>query len=149
MNEIKIRFANFSDLDGVIVLSKAFEKEDCCNGILANTKEDLKGKAVAVAKSAESIIGYALGTFEVKEKDTSKFKKGEKSFCLEEIYIDKNFRQNGVGEKLLAFMETCAKREGCTLFETTAVSKDYKRLLSFYIEKSGMDFWYAQLIKKI
>ena len=76
-------------------------------------------------------------------------KKGQKSFYIEEIYIDKKYRNSGVGLKLFEFIENYAKQNNCDLLETTAVSKDYEKLLNFYIKKLNMNFWSANLIKKL
>lgn len=148
-NKIKIEFAKEFEVDELVRLSKAFEQEKCCNGIIADDKDFFIKKKVAVAKIDTSIVGYCYGIFEIKTKDTSKYKKGQKSFYVEELYVDARHRNKEIGRKLFCFIERYAKENGCDFIETTAVSKDYKRLLSFYIDKLDMDFWSAEIIKKI
>lgn len=149
MDNLIIEFAESGELNDIAELSKKFESEKCCNGIVADNKEFFSDKKVAVAKIDGSIVGYCYGTFEIKEKDSSKFKKGQKSFYIEELFVDKQFRNNEIGRTLFRFMENYAKENCCDLIETTAVSKNYKSILSFYIDKLDMEFWSAEIIKKL
>ena len=74
---------------------------------------------------------------------------GEKYFYLEEIFVLKDFRNMKIGENLFKFAEDYAKREGCKTMRLSAVSKNYNKLLKFYIEHLNMEFLSAYLIKKI
>lgn len=149
MINLKIKFAENSELEAIAKLSEKFEREKCCNGIVADDKDYFSDKKVAIAKVDDTVVGYCYGKFEIKEKSTSKFKKGDKSFYIEELYIDRPFRNNEIGRTLYRFMENYAKENGCDLIETTAVSKNYKSLLSFYIDQLDMEFWSAEIIKKL
>lgn len=104
---------------------------------------------MAVAKVDDKIVGYCYGKFEITNKNTSIFKKGQKLFYLEELYVDAQYRNNEIGQSLFLFIEQYAKENDCELIETTAVSKDYKSLLSFYIDKLNMEFWSAEIFKKL
>ena len=147
--DIKIEFAYENELENIEQLSKEFELEDCCNGIIADSKEDLLKKNIVVAKVDGEIIGYCYGSEEIKNRDTSFFKKGQKSFYIEEMYIKPQYRNKRIGTLLFNFIQDYAKSLGCELLETTAVSKDYEALLNFYINNMNMEFWTASLIKKI
>lgn len=149
MKNLKIDFAQSGEIFDVAKLSAKFEREECCNGIVADNQDYFSDKKVAVAKIDNTIVGYCYGKFEIKEKDTSKFKKGQKSFYLEELYIDKSFRNQEIGRTLYRFIESYAIENGCDWIETTAVSKNYKSLLSFYIDVLGMEFWSAEMIKTL
>lgn len=149
MKNLKIDFAQSGEIFDVAKLSAKFEREECCNGIVADNQDYFSDKKVAVAKIDNTIVGYCYGKFEIKEKDTSKFKKGQKSFYLEELYIDKSFRNQEIGRMLYRFIESYAIENGCDWIETTAVSKNYKSLLSFYIDILGMEFWSAEMIKTL
>lgn len=149
MKNLKIEFAQSGEIFDVAKLSAKFEREECCNGIVADNQDYFSDKKVAVAKIDNTIVGYCYGKFELKEKDTSKFRKGQKSFYLEELYIDKSFRNQEIGRMLYRFIESYAIENGCDWIETTAVSKNYKSLLSFYIDILGMEFWSAEMIKTL
>ena len=147
--EITIDFAQIEELPKVVELSKKFELENCCNGIIADDLEFFKSQRVAVAKADNDIVGYCYGNISTKAKTTSFCKQGEKSFYIEEIYIEKKYRNKKIGLALFKFMENYAISNGCSLIETTAVSKDYLKLLSFYINKLDMKFLSASLFKKL
>ena len=146
---ITISFAEKDDLCNIAKLSKNFEDEKCCYGIVSDSEEFFADKNVIVAKDDDTVIGYCYGSVSTKTRNTSFFTSGQQSFYIEEIYILKNYRNKQIGAKLFAFVEDYAKSLGCEILETTAVSKDYQRLFNFYINKMNMQFWSANLIKKI
>jgi len=146
---IKIEFAKNEETIFIEQLSKDFESEQCCNGIVADARDDLINKDIVVAKVDGCIVGYCYGVVEIKKNNTSFFKKGQKSFYIEEIYLMPQYRNKNIGSKLFTFIQNYAKSLGCEILETTAVSKDYESLLNFYINKMDMKFWSASLIKKL
>lgn len=147
--KISIGMANTNDIPCILKLCKDFERESCCNGIVAATKEELQNKDVFMIKADEKLVGYCYGYVEIKNRDTSFYKTGQNVFYLEEIFIAPDFRSKNLGSKLFKFVEKHAENIGCDFLETTAVSKDYKKLLKFYIDDLNMQFWHASLIKKI
>ena len=146
---LNIVFAKNNDIDEIVSLSRKFAQENCCNGIVADDTDFFIDKKVTIAKLDGIIVGYCYGKIEIKANDTSKYKKGQKCFYIEELYVDSQYRNNNIGQSLFKFIENYAKEIGCDYIETTAVSKDYKRLLSFYIDNLNMEFWSAKIIKKL
>ena len=75
---MEIRFATNNDLKFVEQLSKKFAEENCCNAIVADSVNFLKGKQIAVAIESNKIIGYGYGTIEfaTKNKDYIYLKSG-------------------------------------------------------------------------
>lgn len=146
---IEIKFAEKQDFKQIAKLSQDFEKENCCNGIKADPAEFFIDKNVVVAKQDNKVIAYCYGVVEIKTKNTSIYKKGQKSFYIEEIFVEAKFRSKNVGKQLFEFIENYAKSLNCQILETTAVSKDYKKLFNFYINKMDMNFWSANLYKSL
>ena len=144
-----IRFARESENKPISELSKKFSEENCCNGIIADNEDYFKNLDVAVILVDNTIIGYGYGTFETNKKDTTFTKKDELNFVLEEIYICKEYRNCNLGKNLFKFLTDYAKKQGCKTVQTFAVSKNYKALLHFYIDELKMEFWSANLIKKL
>ena len=144
---MEIRFAKSNELIEIEKLSKCFEKENCCNGIVSDTKDYYLDKTVAVVNN--EIVGYAYGKFETSKKNKSYVLKGEKIFYLEEMYILPEKRNLHIGEQLFNFLENYAKNQGASVIELNAVSKSYLKLLDFYINKLNMTFLSAYLYKKI
>ena len=146
---MQIRFAKKEDLKNVANLSESFAKEGCCNGIVADDEKYFEDRQIAIAVDKDVIIGYAYGEIETAEKDKSYIKKGDKVFCLEEMYVVQSKRNMNVGKKLYEFLENEAKKKGVSVIELNAVSKNYKRLLKFYLDDLDMKFLSAYLYKKL
>lgn len=149
MNNIIIRFNSKEDARKLADLSKQFAKENSCNAIIADDEVFFLNHKVAVAISNGKIVGYCYGKVEKEVKNRTYSQKNDFYFDLEEIYVLPKYRNCGVGQKLYNFVEDYAKKENCKTLRLNAVSKDYKRLLSFYIDKLKMNFWSAYLIKNI
>lgn len=144
-----IRFAKKEELKAIADLSAAFAKEGCCNGIVADDEKYFEDKQVAIALDKDIVIGYAYGEIEAAKKNKSYVKKGDKVFYLEEMYVVPSKRNKNVGEKLFKFLEKEARQKGAQVLELNAVSKDYKKLLKFYIEQMNMKFFSAYLYKEL
>ena len=149
MEEIKIRMAKASDYDNIADLSKQFADECCCNSIAAASEDFYKEKQVLVATSGTLIVGYLYFTIENDPVDTSYGKKEDLTLWIQELFVLPSYRKNGGGKMLFEKAEVIAQEKKCKSLRVYGVSKDYKRLLKFYIEKLGMDFWSALLIKNI
>ena len=146
---IMVRKSRKTDLPKIALLSKEFEQEFCCNGVVCDDEKFFQDKSVFVAEENNEIIGYGYGVFEIKKHSSPFYNVEEKCFYIEEMYVSKNFRNNGVGGKLFAELEKYAKENKADFIELSATSKDYKKLLSFYIEKLNLTFWSAQLYKRL
>ena len=146
---VEVRLCKENEIQYLVKLSKDFENENCCNNIKSDDYNYFKSIKVYVAVIDNEIIGYAYGKEDCENNERSYSKKGDKYFELEEIYVSKLFRSQGVGKMLYWYIEAMAKFNGCKTIRLNAVSKDYKRLLKFYIEELKMDFISAYLVKQI
>ncbi|MBE5745881.1 MAG: GNAT family N-acetyltransferase [Clostridiales bacterium] len=149
MNKIKIKFAKKSDSEELAKLSQLFFEEGSCNGIVADNKEHFENKNIIIALLNNKIIGYCYGEINIETKKRAFSNKDDKFYSLEEIFVIPEYRNLNIGQKLFEFAENYAKEKGCKTIQLNAVSKDYQKLLSFYIEKLNMNFWSAYLFKKI
>ena len=131
----------------LIALSKEWMDEDITNGLVENDENDLKEPCFA-AFNGERIIGYAFGHYYVRETKLSSIPIGSKCFELDELYVLKEYRSQGIGKALFDAIENEIKKEADYLTLPTS-TKDYKRILHFYIEEMGMDFHSAFLTKKV
>lgn len=145
----EIKFATKESLKEIEMLSKQFSEEGCCNCIKADNEKFLAKKEIAIYKTENKIVAYTYGTINKENKNRDYAKIGEKYFSLDEMYVIPSYRNLGIGKKLYKFLEEYAKLKNCKTLRLDAVSKDYEKLLSFYIKDLKMDFLSAYLIKKL
>ena len=125
----------------LIALSRDWERENSCRGYRENGEKDFEGRRVFTVREDGALLAYLLGMRCVEEKGTPYFE-------IEELYVVPRRRSQGIGRELFAFAENSLRGEAELLLLSTA-TKDWKRVLHFYLDELGMDFWSARLFKKI
>ena len=135
-------------IEQLISLSWDWEKENSCHGYVKNGREDLEGKRVFIATDGDGISGYLFGHYEIAEKKTSIYKSGTKYFEVDEIYVKPKLRNRGIGKKLFEYAEKQVSSDVEMIMLSTA-TKNFRAILHFYIDELKMEFWSAQLFKKI
>ena len=129
----------------LINLSEVWVNEDVSFGIIKNTKDDLK-EPLFIAKDKNKIVGYIFGHFYKTGKKTSYIEIGENCFDIDEIYVLKEYRNQGIGKKLFKAMEEFVKND-CLYITLATSTKNYEEILKFYTKMVGMTFHSAFLIK--
>ena len=142
----------FKELDettlrDLIELSKKWVAEDCSYGMVANTAKDIQ-KPLCVAVDNNKIIGYVFGHFYTMENKSSYIDIGSNCFSVDEIYVLPEYRNQGVGKELFKQMEKRVK-DSCLYVTLSTSTKDYKKILHFYVEELDMNFHSAFLIKSL
>ena len=140
---------NDKELEELIELSKKWEKEDITRGYKNNNKDDIIGKRVFVALENNKIIGYIFEEDGVSKNYHSIMIDGTKYFGIEEIYVLPEKRNLGIGKMLMDFVKTLAKEEGYEYIFLVTSTKDWNKVLDFYINKCDMTFYCASLVEKI
>ncbi len=74
---------------------------------------------------------------------------GEKYFGIEEIYVSPSKRDLGIGKGLMDFAKEIAKRDGYKYVFLVTSTKDWNKILDFYINKCDMTFYCASLVEKL
>lgn len=74
---------------------------------------------------------------------------GTTFFEIEELYVTPEHRGEGIGKKLFAYAEQTVQAEGIRYLMLSTATKNCKRILHFYLDELGMDFWSARLYKKL
>lgn len=146
---MEIKFLKEEDFSLVAELSKIFAEEGCCNNIIADSQEYYVGKKVLGCYNDGELVGYCYGEMLTEEKERSYAQVDDLYFELEEIYVLPEYRSQGAGRRLFGFIEGYVRACGCKTIRLNAVSKDYKKLLNFYIDIIGMEIISAYLIKRI
>ena len=135
---------NESVLEQLIRMSQIWEKEDSCYGYRSNTKEDIEGNRIFIAEENGEIIAYLFGHSAKSQNQSSIIPDGADCFEVMEIYVLPEYRNQGIGTKLFAFMEECISDEYVTLSTAT---KNWKAILHFYVEEAGMRVHSTRLFK--
>ena len=130
----------------LIDLSYIWEKEENTWGLRHNEKSDL-GKVCYVAIDKDKIVGYIFGDYSINETHQSFAKKGDMFFDVMELYVLPEYRNQGIGRKLFSLIEEEAQKEADFIVLSTA-TKDYRKILKFYLENVDMSFHSAFLFKK-
>ena len=145
--DITIREIDKSELSTIAEMSAAWENENGCYGYRRNETEYLEKFHIYVAEYAGEIIGYYFGDIETAENMRSIVPDGKRFFEIEELYIKPVFRSQGIGKMLLEHLETELLEKGVEIIFLSTATKDYKKILHFYIDEIGMSFWSARLFK--
>ena len=144
---IEIKRINVNECsEQLIELSKIWMEEDITNGLVPNELSDLK-EPCYVAFDGDKIVGYTFGHFYNADKKINTIKEGDKCFEIDEIYVLKEYRSQGIGRKLFQAIEE-EVHKGVEFITLPTSTKDYKKILSFYVEMMDMTFHSAFLYKK-
>jgi len=151
VRNIMVEIKKVTSLDDVaealIKLSIEWYNEDITNGLVSNSRDDLK-EPCYIAIVDNQIVGYIFGHFYNREKKSAVVPVDAKCFDVDELYVKKEYRSLGIGQKLYDALvnEVKSEAEYITLVTST---KDYKKILNFYADELGMTFHYAELVKKL
>lgn len=132
----------------LIALSRDWEGEDSCRGYRENGPEDLAGNRIFTAREDGALVGYLFGAVCRAEKDSSVMEKDAPYFEVEELYVVPERRSQGIGRQLFTSAEK-ALRGGSRWILLSTATKDWRKILHFYLDELGMDFWSARLFKKL
>ena len=148
---IKLREAELTDelLTTLIAMSAAWEAENSTHGYRTNDRSDIEGNRIFLAERNGEVLGYLFGHKTAAERANSIMEAGAAFFEIEELYVTPEHRSEGIGKKLFAFAEQTVQAEGISYLMLSTATKDCKRILHFYLDELGMDFWSARLYKKL
>jgi len=136
-------------LKKLISMSADWETEDSTYGYRKNDRSDIEGNRIFLAEQDGKLLGYLFGQEAKSERATSIMVDGTPYFEVEELYVTPECRNQGVGRALFQFVEQELKAVGIEYMMLSTATKNYKKILHFYIDELGMDFWSARLFKKL
>ncbi len=148
-SEYICRVAAPKDIPMVAQLSSDWENENNCRGYLGNEEDYLSGFRIFVAEAEGKVIGYIFGAAETSKDMGAIMPDNSTYFEIEELYIKPAYRSQGIGSALMRHLENTLAAEDIDKIVLSTATKDYKRILHFYIDEMGMSFWSAKLFKEL
>ena len=133
----------------LIELSGQWAAENSCWGYCQNGRKHIEGNRIFIAEENGEVIGYLFGQRHTAEEMCAVMPKGTEYFEVDELYVVPERRSTGIGSTLFCFMEDTVRAEGVSQLMLSTATKDHRRILHFYLEELGMEFWTAQLFKKL
>ena len=128
------------DRSAVLALSRAWAEENITYGYAPDGEKELEDYRCWVAEVGGRVVAYAAGQVETAARDSSIHRAGEQWFELEELYVDRAFRNCGLGGRLLDHMEEELRREGVKRLMLSGANRDQGPLLRFYLRR-GMTLY--------
>ena len=132
----------------LVGFSEAWAAENSCFGYRPNEKSDIDGNRIFFAEETDEVVGYLFGKVCRAKQMTSIMPEGTPYFEVEEIYVVREKRSQGIGEALFRYAENAVKGEAEYIVLSTA-TKNWKAIFHFYLDELDMQFWSATLFKKI
>lgn len=132
----------------LLALSAQWEAENCCYGYRKNGPADLAGRRIFGAFQNGALVGYLLGAVERSRSMGSVMPENTPCFEVEELYVRPERRSAGIGAALFRYAQEQAGQEAAYI-TLSAVSKNNRALLHFYVEELGMELWSARLFKRL
>lgn len=147
--EVRVLTLNEETIPQLLEMSMLWEKEDITYGYVHNEVSHMEGRTILGAYNNNKMVGYLFGRIEKLERRNSIIDENTAYFEIEEIYVLKHYRNQGIGCKLFEAIEAMMKEEGIEYIFLSTATKDTSRILNFYINDVGMSTHSARLFKKI
>ena len=145
-----IREALKTDAPTICQLQQQMLEEDSIYGFAAETFEQIE-KAInpyfLIAETRGEIIGFISGDVFVSD-GSAVVPKDEKYLEIENLYVASEFRNQGVGGRLVDELLMKARQNGAVYATLYSASKDVHGILRFY-ERYGFQSWYVQMFQKL
>lgn len=147
---ITIRECTEADLYQIVTLSNSWAQENVTIGYenVSWTEDKLRSRLNGyffVAETDQRIIGYSFG--EVREKNALPiFTHEERFFEIFEVYVDPDFRSQGVGTQLVERLISKCSDNNITRILVGSSNKQWEDTIRFY-ENQGFKMWYVQMYK--
>lgn len=145
---INIEAFDISYVDEVVELSKMWEIEDLTYGFVSNSPSDIKSKISEyswIALDSGKVIGYIFGNILISD-GLAVLPQGEKYMEIDELYVHPNYRNSGIGYRLVDRILSKSKENGIAHATVYSSSKRWEDIVEFY-ERHGFKMWFVQMFK--
>lgn len=143
-----IRRVSEKDIEAIVNLQVRWENEGITYGFKAADVEYLRAYSKShffVAEDKGRLVGFIYGDVEIAE-NMNIYETGTKYIEIEDLYVDKEYRSEGVGKKLCdMFLET-SELNGIQHAYLSSATKDIHKIIKFY-EACGFKSWTINMFK--
>ena len=148
MNNSLVRKCSKGDMDDVCRMLIQWTEEDITYGQVPTSLRALKsklGQYFFIAEIDGCNVGFIYGSVH-KSKGTAVITKGEPYLEIEEIYVKPEFRNKGIGGRLMDNLSQSAQDNGIERFLVYSATKDLDKILKFY-RSNSFKSWYVQMFR--
>jgi ribosomal protein S18 acetylase RimI-like enzyme len=152
MEPIRIRPCTRDDLDGVMALERQWEQEDIAYGDFNPMSREAYLAVLErfpayflVAERAGHLVGYIHVSVQ-RDRPVEVIPAGEPYVAIEDIYVQSDVRDQGIGGALLERVFAVAQQAGIQRFVVGTLSKEADSILKFY-RSHGFTPWRIQFFK--
>ncbi len=152
MEQVFIRTCTPDDIDAVVQLERQWEREEIAYGDFNPMSREafiaILERFPAYFLLAErdgQIVGYIHGSVQ-RHTPVDVIPAQEPYVEIENIYVQRDFRNGAIGGQLLERLCDVARHEGIQRFVVSTASKETDKILRFY-RSHGFTPWYIHLFK--
>ena len=149
MTSTIIRAATEEDLPFVRTLQQQWYEENNTHGYVPETLEEITKYPkdyFIVAEVEERVIGFGYAIVATSEGNTI-IASGVEYLRIEDIYVAKSMRSQGIGGKILEQLIHLASSNGMKDFMVYSAKKELLRIINFY-HKHKFKSWYVMLYRQ-
>lgn len=146
---ITYRLLTEGDLPRVSELEHEWFLENITFGIVPSSPEALSGYVNGishVALDGDEVIGYINAEIE-EQNEYNIFMRGESYLDVDELFVIREYRNRGIGEKLLSLTEQITASLGVANFFLSSATKDPDAVRRFYARR-GYGIWSTAFYKR-
>jgi ribosomal protein S18 acetylase RimI-like enzyme len=152
MEQVRIRPCTPNDIDAVIGLERQWEQEEIAYGdfnpLSRGTYVGILERFPAyflVAEHGGQLVGYIHASVQ-RDNPVEIIPAHEPYVAIEDIYVQPDYRDRGIGGTLLERLFAVAQQEGIERFIVGTLSKETDSILKFY-RSHGFTPWHIQFFK--
>ena len=138
-----------SFLSAVLELQNEWFFEDITFGIVPETAKDIianQNEYFFIALDEGKVIAYTTAEV-IKDNGFNVFPFGASFLRVNDLYVAKDYRSQGIGEKLLSLIEQRAYANGLQHIFISSATKDAEAVRNFYV-RNGYDIWTTMFYKR-
>jgi ribosomal protein S18 acetylase RimI-like enzyme len=151
LESIDIRSCRHDDIDAVLTLDRAWEREAVAQIFVPISRDEFLASLAQfpayflVAERNHRIIGYINGTIQLATEVTI-IPAHERYLQIENLYVTAEFRHQQIGGHLMERLLDTAQQQGIQHVLVSSNSKQIEKILAFY-QGYGFKLWHVQLYK--